>query len=82
MRKLGAVTSKAGINTMLRLRNPFTDGIRRFGLHPPQEETQTDDQGIVDMTFLRETLVALSGNQAAEAQLYQDDNNWAYPGLY
>ena len=36
--------------TMLRLRNPIMDSIRRFGLQPPQEETQPDDQGMVDLT--------------------------------
>ena len=55
-------------------------GIRRFGLHPPQEETPPDGQGTVDMTSFRHTLIALSGNQTAEAQLYQADNTWAHPG--
>ena len=53
------------------------DGIGRFGLHPPLEETQ---QGTVDMASFRDTLIALSGNQTAAAQLYQADNNWVYPG--
>ena len=51
-------------NTMLRLRNPIVDGIRGFGLHPPQEETLPDEQGTVDVSSLRDTLMApLSGNQ-------------------
>ena len=32
------------------------------------------------MTSSRDTLVALSGNQTAEAQLYQADKTRAYPG--
>ena len=50
------------------------DGIRRFGLHPPQEETLPDEQGMGDMTSLRDTLIALSENQTvADAQGYRDD---------
>ena len=66
--------------TMLRLRNPIMDSIRRCGLHPPSEETPPDGQGTVNMASFGDTLIALSGNQPAEAQLYQSDKNWAYPG--
>ena len=45
------------IYTMLRLRNRVMDGIRRCGLHPPQEETPPEGQGTVDMTSLRATLI-------------------------
>ena len=44
---------------MLRLRNPIMDGMHTFGLLPPQEEMQPDDQGIVDMTSLADTVLAL-----------------------
>ena len=55
------------------------DSICRFGLHPPRKNTQTHDQGMVDMTSFRDTLIALSGSHAAEAQLYQTDNTLSYP---
>ena len=61
------------VHTKIRKRNPIMDSIRRCGLHPPPEE-------MVAMTSFRDTVMALSGNQAAEAQLYQADNIWAYPG--
>ena len=63
--------------TMLRLRNPIMDGIRRFGLHPLQEETQTNGQGMVHLTSFADTLLALSGNQIVDAQLHQADTAWA-----
>ena len=59
-----------------RLRNPIMDGIRRFGLHPPQEETQPGDQGIVDLTSFTDTLLALSGNQTVDAEGYRDESHW------
>ena len=59
--------------TMLRWRNPIMDGIRRFGLHPPQEET-LPDEGMGDVTSLSGTLIVLSGNQTvADALGYRDD---------
>ena len=30
----------------LRLQNPIMDGIRRFGLHPPLEETLPNERGM------------------------------------
>ena len=45
--------------------------IRKFGLHPPHEETRVDDKGLVDMTSFIDTVMAISGNQAAEAHLSQ-----------
>ena len=45
-----------------------------LGLISSQEETPPDEQGMDDMASFRDTLMALSGNQAAEAQLYQTDN--------
>ena len=56
------------IHTMLRLRNPIMDSIRRVGLHRLREETQTDDQGMVDLTSFADALLALSGNQTVGAQ--------------
>ena len=41
--------------TMLRLRNPIMDGLHRFGLHPPQEDAQTDVQGVVDLNSFTDT---------------------------
>ena len=68
--------------TMLRLRNLIMDSIRRFGLRLPQEETQTDDLGRVDVTSYKDTVVTFSGNQAVEAQLYQAAHTWAYLGYH
>ena len=51
------------------------DGIRRFGLHP-QEETLPDEQVMVDVTSLRDTVIALSGNQKG----YQDEITGDIPG--
>ena len=65
--------------TMLRLRNPIMDEIRRFGLNLTQEETPPIGQGEVDMTSFGDAVMALSGNQAAEAQLCQPDFSWAHP---
>ena len=63
-----AVTSKARrMYTMLRLRNPIMDSIRRFGLHLLQKETPPDGQCTVHMTSFRSTIVPA-------------DNNWAHPG--
>ena len=45
----------------LRLRKPIMDGFRRFGLHPPQEETQPDDQDMVDCTSCTDTLFGKIG---------------------
>ena len=55
------------------------DGKRRCELHPPQEETPPDEQGMVDVTSFRDKVMTLSGNQAAEAQLHKADNTWAFP---
>ena len=44
------------------------DGIRRFGLHPLQEET-VDEQSMVDMTSLGNT----SGNQTVDSQGHRDE---------
>ena len=65
---------------MLRLRNPVMDGIRRFGLHPPLEETLQDEQGVVDMTSLRDTLIALPGNPTFDAQGHGDEITGNVPG--
>ena len=32
------------------------------------------------MTSLKDTLIALSGDQTVDAQLYQDNNTWEDPG--
>ena len=53
--------------TVLRLRSPNMDSIRKFGLHPLQEETPPDEQSVV--ACFKETLMAFSGNQTAKAQL-------------
>ena len=46
------------------------------GLHLPREETPSVEQGEVDLTsFGDAVVVALSGNQAAEAQLYLVNSN-------
>ena len=66
--------------TMLKLRNPIMDGIRRFGLHPPREKTQPDDQGMVDLTSFTDTQSALSGNQTVDAQGYRDEITENDPG--
>ena len=59
--------------TTLRLQNPIMDGIRRFGLHPPQEETLPDEQGTVDMTSFRDALIALLRNQTVDEQGHRDE---------
>ena len=56
---------------MLRLQNRIMDSIHKFGLHPPHEETRVDDKGLVDIFSFRNTVMAISGNEAAEAHLYQ-----------
>ena len=66
--------------SMLRKRNPIMGFIRKRGLHPLPEETPPDEQGMVDMTSF--TVLALSGSWAAEAQLYQAHNAWAYNGQH
>ena len=55
--------------TMLRKCNPMMDSIRRRGLHPPQEETPPIGLGEVDTTSFGDAVMALSGNQVAEAHL-------------
>ena len=64
---------------MLRLRDPIMDGIRRFGLHPPQEGTLPDTRDSRYMIFFTDTLTALSGDQTVDAHLYQDNNTWEGP---
>ena len=59
---------------MLRLRNPIigtvsTDLVSILS----QEETQTDDQGMVDLTSVAGTVLALSGEQTVGAQGYRDE---------
>ena len=71
------------VHTKKRKRNAIMDSIRRCDLHPPQEETPPDEQGMVDMASFRDTVMALSGNHAAEARLYQADRRSQmrpYPG--
>ena len=70
---------QAGAHTQCCERNPIMDSIRQFGLHPLQKETPQGEQGVVDMASFKNTLVASSGNQAAEAQLYRTDNTWTHP---
>ena len=41
------------------------------------EGNSPDEQGMVDVTCFRDTVMASSGNQAAEAYWYQGDNAWA-----
>ena len=67
--------------TMRWLPNPIMDSIRRFGLHPPQEETQTDDQGTADLTSFADTMLVLSGNQTLGAHWYRDEITGNDPGL-
>ena len=38
---------------MLKLQNRIMDSIRKFGLHPPHEETRVDDKGLVDIFSFR-----------------------------
>ena len=42
------------------------------------EETSPDGQDTVNMASFGDTPIVVAGNQAAEEQLYQADNNWAY----
>ena len=65
---------------MLRLRNSIMDGIRKCGLHPSQVETQTDDQGMVDTTSFRDTLITSSGNQTVAPQRYRVEITGYDPG--
>ena len=51
------------VYTMLRFRNPIMDGIRWFGLHPPQEDTLPEPRDSRDMTSFKDTLIALSGDR-------------------
>ena len=67
---------------MIRKRNSIVDSIRRCGLHPPPEEIPPDEQGKVDITSFRDTVMASLGNQASEAQLYQADNSWVHVGYH
>ena len=64
-------------HTVIRKRNLIRDSVRRFGLHPLHGKRRLT----TNMTSLRDALVASSGNQAAEAQLYQADSTWACPGF-
>ena len=57
------------------------DGVRWFGLQPRQEDTLPEPRDSRGMTSLKDTLIAFSGGQTVDAQLYQDNNNWRDPWL-
>ena len=64
------------VYTMLRLRIPIMDSIRKFGLHLPQEDTSPD---LSDLSSFKGTLIALPGGQTVDAQLYHDNKHLAGP---
>ena len=43
---------RRSVHTMLRLRSPIMEGIRRIGLHPPQEDTLPDPRPSRSYDFL------------------------------
>ena len=58
--------------TMLRLWTPIMDSIRRFGLHPPQEETRADDQAMVDIDLLERRTGGLDGKPGRRSAVVPD----------
>ena len=54
---------------------------RRRGLHLPQEETPPTGQAELDMASLKDAVMALSGKQVAETQLYLADSTRVPPWI-
>ena len=64
--------------TLLRMRNPFMEGIRRDGLQLPRKEIPPGAQEEVDLTSFGNAVMALMRDQAAEALLHQESSAWGY----
>ena len=65
------------VYTMVRKCNPIMDSFRRRGLHLPREETPSCGQVEVDVAFFGDEVMALTGYQVGETQLYQPDSTRA-----
>ena len=60
------------MHTVLRLWKPIRDGIRRFGLHPPQEETPPDEQYTGGFDFLQRDTDCLVGKPGRRSTIVPD----------
>ena len=67
-------------DTLLRLRNPILDGIRKFGLHSPQKDALPAPRELRmrGLSSFRSTLHELSGCQTVDTQWYQDKDTWGF----